>query len=166
MFPLSPASSRSTTHPEIRSESTLEKPARQTKHRPLPCSCGPAPCLPRSRAAPRGSPHLAGRTFPPPAPRACALRPQGPRWASGARPRSGPVPPGCRLHGVGFGSLNGRCGACPEDIFQLVRTLATTTLSPSASQALALRRPGPYPDCWVRPRRAGERPGCCGLGGC
>lgn len=85
------------------------------------------------------------------------MRPQGPRWACGARPCSGPMPPGCRLHSVGFGSLNGRCGACPEDIFQLVRTLATTALRPSASQALALRRPGPCRDCWVRPRRAGGR---------
>lgn len=45
VFPLSPASTRSITHPGIRSESTLEKPARQTKHRPLPCSCGPAPAF-------------------------------------------------------------------------------------------------------------------------
>ncbi|XP_060248863.1 uncharacterized protein LOC132656927 [Meriones unguiculatus] len=65
------------------------------------------------------------------------------------------MPAGCRLHGVGFGSLNGRCGACPEDIFlRIFRTLATTALSASASQALALRAACPCRDCWLRPGRA------------
>ena len=129
------------------------KHAAQTKPRPEPCGCGPRPCpppppdAPATPAQPRccstRAPHLAGRTWQlaGPAPRACALRPQGPRWACEARPCSGPMPPGCRLQGVGFGSFNGRCGACPEDIFPpIFRTLGrTTTLSPTASQTLALR---------------------------
>lgn len=68
------------------------------------------------------------------------------------------MPPGCRLHGVGSGSLNGRCGACPEDIFQIFRTLGTRTRSPSASRALARRRSAPCRDCWVR--APDGRPGC------
>lgn len=146
MFHLQPASSPSITYPRVRSRSTRE--SRLVGQSTAQSRVAAAP--PRTPAQPRCSTPVL-RTWPAapgrrlgPARRACALRPQGPRWACEARPCSGPMPPGCRLHGVGFGSLNGRCGACPEDIFlRIFRTLAPTALSPSASQALALRRPAP-----------------------
>lgn len=140
----------------MRSKSTLESKLGRQSTAPSLVAAGPAPRRPRSRAAPPrvpapGWPHLAARC-----PCASRLRPQGPRWACGARPCSGPpMPPGCRLHGVGSGSLNGRCGACPEDIFQIFRTLGTRTRSPSASRALARRRSAPLPRLLgAGPRRA------------
>lgn len=148
----------------ISSESTLESKLLSQSTAQSRVAAGPAPDARAAALLHPGSPHLGARTWTPaaPAPRACALRPQGPRWACEARPCSGPMPPGCPLHSVGFGSLNGRCGACPEDIFQVFRTLETRTLSPSASQALALRRPAPGATVGCGPD---GRPGC-GLGVC
>lgn len=93
--------------------------------------------------------------------------------ASARGPAPRPVPPGSRLRGVGFASPNGRCGACPEAIFEeSLRTSEEPTgaaTSPTGARlrpALAHQGRDGWPEAAPRQTRLRAASRAAGSGGC
>ncbi|XP_055474113.1 pre-mRNA-splicing factor 38B [Psammomys obesus] len=155
VFHLQPAPSPSITYPGV--TGSAREQAGQTKHRPVPCSCGPAPDARAAALAPPlssapGRPHLAAGWALRVAPALCALRVPAGR----AKPGHAPVP--CLRAADSTASVLGHLTAA---VAHAPKTFSPDLPNPGDHGPQPLRIPGPRAaaacprrDCWLRPGRA------------